>query len=89
MLTRCKFCGREARLWGGPSCDVCDRDSNGVNDRDDPIGTDATPERSVLPMSNGFVVTSPIRRKGALAESKGVSMGTLIRALGVLARRLQ
>lgn len=37
-MKTCPNCGRESFLWGGESCDVCDADSDGINDRDEPIG---------------------------------------------------
>lgn len=37
-MTECPFCQRPSFLWSGDTCDVCDKDSDGTNDRDESIG---------------------------------------------------
>ena len=61
-MTHCKFCGRPAHLWGGQSCDVCDRDGNGINDKDEPVGFSPIRQSSVSGIvEKGFVVSGGIK----------------------------
>ncbi len=58
VLLKCPLCSRPAHLWGGDTCDVCDSDNSGINDKDEPIGTDKPLRHSLFePASKGFVVT--------------------------------
>jgi hypothetical protein len=44
----CTFCGRPKMLWGGGTCDVCDRDNDGINDRDEPLSMPCTTDPLLL-----------------------------------------
>lgn len=67
LLTVCPNCGRPAHLWGGPSCDVCDRDSNGTNDRDEPVGSGAVVVLSVFESrQTGWEMVGQTKRRVAL-----------------------
>lgn len=55
----CFYCGRPAYLWGGRSCDVCDRDNNGRRDGGEPVGlTTSIPHLLFAPEEKGFQVLS-------------------------------
>lgn len=47
-MKECPFCQRPAFLWGGDTCDMCDKDGDGVNDRDEPVGMGPAPETRSL-----------------------------------------
>jgi hypothetical protein len=68
------ICGRPAWLWGGISCDVCDRDNDGINDRNEPISSgDGQASKSLFDIpSQGFVVTGFRMQK--LIPQQGLSV---------------
>lgn len=78
MNTRCKICGRDAYLWSGDSCDVCDRDNNGLRDIAEPIGIDAAVSHSALPSNpdneKGFQVVAI--KQGLLLDARPQRRGT-------------
>jgi hypothetical protein len=65
----CSICGRPQLLWGGKTCDVCDRDSNGINDRDEPIGLTTVDENLLFPPEEkGFVLVGSVKRLKAIPD---------------------
>jgi hypothetical protein len=68
----CPHCQRPAHLWGGATCDVCDRDNSGKNDRDEPvgIGPHATPQLFKAE-EKGWWLSSSARHVYGIEHSKG------------------
>jgi hypothetical protein len=90
----CPACGRPQLLWGGSTCDVCDRDSNGINDRDEPVGL-TTVDRNLLfqPEEKGFALVDGVKRSKAIPDWVLGDDPTLadkrMRVLRILMRRFE
>jgi hypothetical protein len=75
----CFQCNRPCYLWGGPSCDHCDTDNDGILDKYT-VGTGITTSRSVVPTAEkGFrivasnlqsLVRIPLSAKAAIQNFK-------------------
>jgi hypothetical protein len=65
----CSHCGRPSHLWGGESCDACDRDNNGVRDVEEPVGIGPGVSRLLFPVEEkGFVLLGEARQSAAIPK---------------------
>jgi len=81
MSKCCQRCGREAYLWSAESCDVCDKDSDGIADALEGVSISGAPTHPTL---------FPVPEKGWRITS--MRYETLIRpvdALMCVVKRLQ
>jgi hypothetical protein len=89
-MKACLYCGRPAHLWGGESCDVCDRDSNGINDKDELIGSGAVVVPSIFEsQQKGFLVSPIIEKSKKVPYSHPMTQELLLRILLIFQRRLE
>lgn len=89
-MKTCPHCGRPLHLWGGETCDLCDRDSNGIHDRDEPVGTNLTPSRLLFPPEEkGFAIAGEPERTKSIPYNGTVSRKFFMRLLSILKRRIE